>query len=801
MAERTPFLGLLRIPPGEPLSLEGSEFQYIDPLVVDHIAKIGAILHKHDGAAALADPVTAPTLATSAAGGSIAGNTTVLTTYTWIDAEGGETLPAPTANVTTAATFPEPKDVPTAVVSTAAGALLAANYVYGVTVTDGEGGETTISPLVEAVVEPGFAKAEVTVSKLKAILTEVAGATVGAEWRLWRRQNGGEWNLIDTGVGETIVDDGTLVPDCTVQPPSVSTTHSTNKITVVVPDPVGTPEFFRLYLTIDGTFGPVSYVAEYPIAECEKPIDLTTLAVLPGTPPPISRAYPHANKIDPDTDMVEWPWKRPVANAAALPKEGNEEGDVRETLNDHVLHAWDGETKVWAAIGGSGTPLIIEDPTGAGMAEEPKLQFAGSSVTVTDEPEKSRTVVTIADGTLISYKGAWSAETTYKVDDIVTRTGGSYLALAETKGVDPATDEGVHWGILATPGAEGAEGKGGEGLKWKGAWSNVTTYAVNDAVSYGGASYVSIKAGNTANNPDETIGIDWAVIAAAGIGLTPRGEWSKVTTYNAEDLVQRNGSAYISKAGGNLNNDPALDLSHTYWNLLVERGGEGPPGESSTLYWEGEYKAASTYHQKSIVWLAGNTYISNSAENKGNNPTTDKGVHWELFAGSRVDLVWRGEYEEATNYTKNDVVWDLGKTYISIVKENKGHKPGTDEGVHWELHSFLGTIESHTWSLPGEVKEEEVPGFFSFLAAGEMVQRLRGLSAVINVGTQVKVTIKLNGVAIPELTNVDVGKAKIEVETKDVYLTTGDLITLELTGLSEAPASLTASLFIEHLEG
>jgi hypothetical protein len=350
MAERTPFAGLLRIPPGEPLSVEGFEFQFTDPLIIDQFLKIGAVTHKHDGKAALANPIAAPTLATGAAGGSIPAATTIKVGYTWIDPDGGETAAGPTANITTGATFPEPHDVPTAVVSNAAGALLAANYIYGVTVTDGEGGESGLSPLVEAVVEPGFAKAEVTVSKLKAILTEVAGATVGAEWRLWRRQNGGEWNLIDMGTGETIVDDGTLVPDCTVQPPTISTMHATNKLTVEVPKPVGDAEFFRLYLTTEGTFSPVSYVAEYPIAECEKAIELLTLAVLPGSPPAVSHAIPHANKIDPDTDLIEWHWKRPVTKFSELPTEGNEEGDTRMVVETRRIYFWDATADDWEPL-------------------------------------------------------------------------------------------------------------------------------------------------------------------------------------------------------------------------------------------------------------------------------------------------------------------------------------------------------------------------------------------------------------------------------------------------------------------
>lgn len=53
---------------------------------------------------------------------------------------------------------------------------------------------------------------------------------------------------------------------------------------------------------------------------------------------------------------------------------------------------------------------------------------------------------------------------------------------------------------------------GPRGLTWQGTWSSLATYQIGDAVSYNGASYVSIVAGNTATPP----GTGWSLLAAEG---------------------------------------------------------------------------------------------------------------------------------------------------------------------------------------------------------------------------------------------------------------------------------------------
>ena len=68
-----------------------------------------------------------------------------------------------------------------------------------------------------------------------------------------------------------------------------------------------------------------------------------------------------------------------------------------------------------------------------------------------------------------------------------------------------ATQEKVH--SLET------EGVDVHGLIWKGAWSNTTAYAVNDAVSSGGSTYICVQA-HTGHQPPNTT--YWNLLAAKG---------------------------------------------------------------------------------------------------------------------------------------------------------------------------------------------------------------------------------------------------------------------------------------------
>lgn len=342
MSSRTPFAGLEQLDPGELLSTDGFRFQAINPTLIDRLLQVGAVSHQHDEHAPSPDPEEEAGVSTSLGGGTIPAGLHLSVGYTWVDGDGGESLLSKIKTVDTATAVADPQLPPTSDLKTDAGTLLAGNYDYAVTVTDGLGGESPLSAAVSVTVLPG-PKARVVVGNLAVIVASVTGLET-AEWRLWRRINGGAWYLIGQGKGVSVNDNGSLAGDCTVSPPTVSTVLGSNLIDVeVVEEPISARvTHFRLYISEDGSFVSPCFIAEYPIAEIGKSLAFTTLAFVKGEPPLVSTMTGGANKINPDTDIIEWHWKRPVKKVAELPATLNEEGDVRLVLETKQFYFWTG---------------------------------------------------------------------------------------------------------------------------------------------------------------------------------------------------------------------------------------------------------------------------------------------------------------------------------------------------------------------------------------------------------------------------------------------------------------------------
>jgi collagen type VII alpha len=167
-------------------------------------------------------------------------------------------------------------------------------------------------------------------------------------------------------------------------------------------------------------------------------------------------------------------------------------------------------------------------------------------------------------------------------------------------------------GPMGPAGTIGTNGLNGTpGLAWEGVWSSVTSYAVNDAVSYGVESYLSVVAGNVGQRPD-LYPAAWAVLAQAGaagaagttgatgaqgvagpkgatgasgatgatgaagaVGMNFRGVWSAAAEYAVNDAVTFAGSTYLAQVAGS-NAEP--DLYPSNWVVLAQSGGTGATG-------------------------------------------------------------------------------------------------------------------------------------------------------------------------------------------------------------------------------
>lgn len=147
-------------------------------------------------------------------------------------------------------------------------------------------------------------------------------------------------------------------------------------------------------------------------------------------------------------------------------------------------------------------------------------------------------------------------------------------------------------------------------MLFRGGYSSSVNYAVNDAVTYQGSSYISVAAVNHGNTPG-TNSAYWNVLAAQGaagvqgavgatgatgpqgvpgpqgvqgpagatgaVGMNYRGAWGLGVNYQVNDGVSFDGTTYLALAS-NVGMEP--DLSPAEWGVLAQKGSAGPTGPS-----------------------------------------------------------------------------------------------------------------------------------------------------------------------------------------------------------------------------
>jgi collagen triple helix repeat protein len=161
-------------------------------------------------------------------------------------------------------------------------------------------------------------------------------------------------------------------------------------------------------------------------------------------------------------------------------------------------------------------------------------------------------------------------------------------------------------GAAGAPGSVGAAGPAG--VIFRGSYSSAVNYALNDAVSYQGASYISVASSNQGNTPGLSP-TRWSVLAEAGaagaqgaagamgaigpqgiagpqgppgiagaagaIGINYRGVWNSGASYQANDAASFDGSTYLAKVSSS---GLQPDLYPAAWAVLAQKGSAGPTG-------------------------------------------------------------------------------------------------------------------------------------------------------------------------------------------------------------------------------
>jgi len=246
------------------------------------------------------------------------------------------------------------------------------------------------------------------------------------------------------------------------------------------------------------------------------------------------------------------------------------------------------------------------------------------------------------------FEGSWSAANEYQVGDVVTYGGYTYTAVQNSGASSPQTPSTAtaYWQVFTS------------GLVYSGEWSNSTSYKIGNVVTVGGYTYVA-KADNSASAPPNSnwgqlsSGIRWASapnttytnvassnVAATGTGsptftVTRTGTAYSViigstagTGYTVNDTLKILGSAL---GGASPSNDLVVKVA-----TITGGGGTGPIGTVtvSTGY-AATWKTGITYVIGDAVYYGNSSYICISTHigSTGvNDPITDSGTYWNILA-------------------------------------------------------------------------------------------------------------------------------------------------------------------------
>lgn len=131
---------------------------------------------------------------------------------------------------------------------------------------------------------------------------------------------------------------------------------------------------------------------------------------------------------------------------------------------------------------------------------------------VTDEDIKLNTLVNIVN----KFTGVSILGGSIKVRDFQNASNVNYSSFSTfITDLQTILDDNTLASVGPT-GPTGPQGPAGPaGLYWKGAWVSGTSYVVNDAVGYGGASYFCILATSGTSNPTVAT-TNWALLASQG---------------------------------------------------------------------------------------------------------------------------------------------------------------------------------------------------------------------------------------------------------------------------------------------
>jgi hypothetical protein len=297
-------------------------------------------------------------------------------------------------------------------------------------------------------------------------------------------------------------------------------------------------------------------------------------------------------------------------------------------------------------------------------------------------------------GPPIAFAGAWSVSQSYAVGDAVSYGGGSYIAVAANVGRQPDVSP-LSWGVLAASGAAGPVGaQGATGLQGPTGFPGATGPA--------GVQGLTGPQGSVgAAGPMGLQGVagPQGLVGATGAqGLVFRGAYAAGTNYTLGDAVSFGGSSYVSLVAGNVAQTPGS--SPASWGVLAASGSVGATGADG---------AVGAMGAQGLPGAAGAA-----------------GAAGPAGATGAVGMNFRGAWGSGSNYAVNDAVTFAGSTYLAE-SANQNLEPDTAPET-WTVIAQAGGA--------GPTGAVGAPGAAAVIAVGSVTTLAAGAQATVtNSGT------------------------------------------------------------------
>lgn len=232
----------------------------------------------------------------------------------------------------------------------------------------------------------------------------------------------------------------------------------------------------------------------------------------------------------------------------------------------------------------------------------------------------------------ITNLGTWVSTTAYQVNNSVSYSGSSWIALTANTNSAPNTNN-ANWQLLAA-----------QGIINQGSWVSSINYQVNDAVTDGGQFWLAVAP--SLDSAPSILNSNWQLIAASGaagpagpagpqgsVGPTgsagPQGQQGATGAQGATGPQGPTGSTGATGPQGSQGPIGAMGLT----GAQGPQGLQGPAGTNGTGFnFRNVFDPTATYAVNDVVTYSGSSYVAIAANGPSSQTPDQNSSAWSVMA-------------------------------------------------------------------------------------------------------------------------------------------------------------------------